>query len=104
HRAPCRRWIFLRDVLRFCVQIRQRRPQPSNAHGEPTSSPPALLRSRLQTLLGPPPPALCESLQSASRLGLRNPGSLRLPGTTVIAASPSPACLACSEALRRSAA
>src|SRR6267154_2239005 len=88
HYPPRRHWVIHRNVLRLRVQVGQRSPQPSNAHGEPTSSPRASLRSHLQSLLGPPPPALCESLQSASCSAPRSPGSLPPPGTIVTVASP----------------
>jgi hypothetical protein len=104
HYAACRRCVIPRDVLRLCVQVGQRCPQPSNAHGEPTSSPPVLLRSRSQTPLGPPPPAPCESLRSASYSALRNLGSLPPPGTTVTGASPPLVCLAFPSALRQAVA
>src|SRR5260370_15153819 len=63
HYPPSRRRVVHPNVLRLCVQVGQRSPQPSNSHGESTSSPAALLRSRLQSLLGSPLPALWESLQ-----------------------------------------
>src|SRR5713101_3241356 len=87
-----------------CIQVGKRYAQPPNAHGEPTSSPLALLRSRLQTPLAPPPPAPCESLQFASYSAPGNPESLPPPGTTAIAASPPPICPACPSSPRPAAA
>ncbi len=39
HETPCRCWVILRNVVRFCIQVGKRCPQPPNAHGETTSSP-----------------------------------------------------------------